>query len=428
MFTFEIEKTDKKSNADSASFLQSPFWCGFKGRHGWKILNFSVKTFYPEESPESCGNEKDRGLKPSKTLENFEVTVLNRSFAKGLFSLNYVPLMPALPFLCTDEEKITLALGNGKAENDDSENRVSVIREEIVTPETQTIEFANFLSDFSKALKPFLPRNSLFIRFDPDVHFYSPEERETFNYGLSLVSFADRLHLCKCRNDIQPADTVVLDLSKSEDEILSSMHSKWRYNIRLSEKKGVVIKCYSGADGKIGEKIDRFFELTKETNERDGNASHGKDYYLDLIKSSAAERKDGLSSPLVSLYIAESGGEEIASIITLFSKKEAVYLYGASGNRKRNLMPNHLLQWTAIKDAKAYGSKVYDMYGIPPEGKDASHPMHGLYMFKTNFGGKKIHRTGSWDFPFSFLYRFYRAAENTRAFWHKKVLKKIRGR
>lgn len=426
MFTFEIEKIETKKNTASESFLQSPFWCGFKGRHGWKTLNFSVRTFYPEEDgSESCGNGK---TEPSKTLENFEVTVLNRSFAKGLFSLNYVPLMPHLPFLCTDEKKIALALGNDGSESGSSENRVSVIDEEIVTPETQTIEFANFLSDFSKALKPFLPKNSLFIRFDPDVSFSSLDERETFNYGLSLVSFADRLHLCKCRNDIQPADTVVLDLSKSEDELLSSMHSKWRYNIRLSEKKGVEVKRYLGSDEKIEEKIEKFFELTKETNERDGNASHGKNYYLDLAKSSSEERDAGLSSPLVSLYIAESEGEEIASIMTLFSENEAVYLYGASSNRKRNLMPNHLLQWTAIKDAKSYGSKAYDMYGIPPEGEDSSHPMHGLYMFKTNFGGKIIHRTGSWDFPFSFLYRFYRAAENTRAFWHKKVLKKIRGR
>ena len=91
-------------------------------------------------------------------------------------------------------------------------------------------------------------------------------------------------------------------------------------------------------------------------------------------------------------------------------------------------MPNHLLQWTAMKDAKAYGSKYYDMYGMPPEGKDENHPMHGLYMFKANFGGKNIHRTGSWDIPLKAIYYPYSAAEKLRAFWHKKVIKKLKGR
>jgi lipid II:glycine glycyltransferase (peptidoglycan interpeptide bridge formation enzyme) len=206
------------------------------------------------------------------------------------------------------------------------------------------------------------------------------------------------------------------------------MHSKWRYNIRLSERKGVTIHRYLGNDINLSEKLDRFYELTKITNARDGNASHAKAYYLDLIKSSAEEISKGRDVPVISLYIAEHEGEEIASIMTLFSHDEAIYLYGASSNNKRNLMPNHLLQWTAMKDAKAYGSKIYDMYGMPPEGKDEKHPMHGLYMFKANFGGHNIHRTGSWDLPLKGVYKFYNLAEKLRAFWFKKVIKKFKGR
>ena len=115
--------------------------------------------------------------------------------------------------------------------------------------------------------------------------------------------------------------------------------------------------------------------------------------------------------------------------MTLFSHDEAVYLYGASSNHKRNLMPNHLLQWTAMKDAKAYGSKCYDMYGMPPEGEDENHPMHGLYMFKANFGGRIIHRIGSWDMPLKpVTYKMYSMAEGVRAWWFKKVVKKLHGR
>ena len=90
-------------------------------------------------------------------------------------------------------------------------------------------------------------------------------------------------------------------------------------------------------------------------------------------------------------------------------------------------MPAYLLQWTAIKDAKAYGSQYYDMYGMPPT-DDENHPMHGLYLFKTGFGGKNIHRPGSYDVPTSNFYAFYNFAEKLRAFWHKKIMKKIRGR
>ena len=255
------------------------------------------------------------------------------------------------------------------------------------------------------------------------------EERSSFNYGLQLVSFLDRLHILKAKNDIQPPDTTLVSLEGTEDEILSRMHSKWRYNIRLSQKKGVEIDRYTGNSPKLSEKVDKFYELTKETNARDGNASHAKEYYKDLLVSSAENLSKNEDCPLVTLYIARVGDDEIASIITLFSKTESVYLYGASSNRNRNLMPNHLLQWTAIKDAKAYGSKYYDMYGLPPEGEDERHPMHGLYLFKSHFGGKMVHRTGSWDYPYKRgIFNLYRTAENLRAFWHKKVLKRLKNR
>ena len=81
-----------------------------------------------------------------------------------------------------------------------------------------------------------------------------------------------------------------------------------------------------------------------------------------------------------------------------------------------------------LKDAKLYGSKTYDFYGISPEGKKQNHPMHGLYMFKTNFGGKIIHRTGSWNIPLKKIYFIFSLAEKIRAFWFKKVIKKFKRR
>ena len=328
--------------------------------------------------------------------------------------------MPSLLFECTPDDVIENALCDENSEN--------TVLTEFITPETQSIEFAHFLCELAKALKSFLPKNTFFIRYDPNVSFLDLDDKEVFNYGLKLISFSDKLKLKKSKVDIQPPDTTLIDLTLSQEEILSKMHSKWRYNIRLSAKKGVKITRYLGNSLNLSEKIDKFYELTKETNARDGNSSHSKSYYYDLLKTSAEKLSKNQDVPVVSLYIAEHEGDEIAAIITLFSKTESIYLYGASSNKKRNLMPNHLLQWTAIQDAKAYGSLYYDMYGMPPEGKNESHPMHGLYMFKSNFGGKNIHRTGSWDVPLKFIYYFYSFAEKIRAWWFKKIVKKFKGR
>ena len=394
MFNIQIQKIEKSENENNGTFLQTPFWCCFKARHGWSYQRFLISFSLPENPDNPDGKS---------TIKSFELAVLNRNFCKGLMSISYIPLMPKLLY------------------NDSAE--------------PQTIEFANFLNELSLHLKKHLPSNSIAIRFDPDVIFDSIEERDEFNLGIKTIALADRLKLKKNAVDIQPPDSTIVDLTLSEDEILSKMHQKWRYNIRLSEKKGVTVKRYVGNSLNLSEKLDRFYDLTKETNARDGNSSHAKSYYLDLITSSAKE--NSLSSdtipvitdkPLISLFIAEHEGDEIAAIMTLFSKDEAIYLYGASSNNKRNLMPNHLLQWTAMKAAKEYGSKIYDLYGMPPEGKDENHPMHGLYMFKANFGGRIIHRPGSWDVPLKFIYRPYKTAERLRAFWFKKVVKKLKGR
>ncbi len=381
MFDIKVSSLNSTEITNNGSFLQTPFWCQFKSRHGWSYKRFKLDITYSDQT------------------NTLELAVLNRNFAKGHFSIAYIPLFPKLPFDIQE-----------------------------VNAQDQTIEFANFLHDIAFAIKKELPDNTIAIRFDPDLAFDSVEEKDLYNKGIKIISFADKLGLKKNFVDIQPPDTTQIDLTADEDEILARMHQKWRYNIRLAEKKGVIIKKYTGNSQEIMEKMDSFYRLTKETNARDGNASHAKEYYIDLIKSSAQEIAQGKDIPLVSLYIAEHQGDEIAAIMTLFSHDEAIYLYGASSNQKRNLMPNHLLQWTAMKDAKAYGSPYYDMYGMPPDGENENHPMHGLYMFKANFGGRIIHRIGSWDIPFKKIYSLYSSAEKLRAFWYKKVIKKLKGR
>ena len=403
MFSFTIAPLSPRSLADGGErFLQSPFWAAFKSGHGWKSLFFDVRS-------EGGGA--------------FTVSVLVRRFAK-YFSIAYIPMMPSFFYGDTGSDDGTLQNLSTKA--DEKENGVAG------DCRAAAASYAQFLAEFSESLKGFLPKHTLCIRFDSSLDFYSIASRDFFVAELKQAAASEKLAIVKTKTDIQPPDTTLIDLTKSEDELLSAMRSKWRYNIRLAQKKGVVVRAYRARtdkadvrslDSDASRALDIFYELYKTTANRDGIAIHAKKYYEDLFALSAAHK----DAPLITVYIASHEEEALASIIALFSKSEAVYLYGASSNAKRNLMPAYLLQWTAICDAKSYGSAVYDFYGMPPS-DDKDHPMYGLYLFKTGFGGRIVHRPGSLDFPLSPLYALYALAESARAFYHKRIKKILAGR
>ena len=248
------------------------------------------------------------------------------------------------------------------------------------------------LKELAMALKELLPKDTAFIRFDPPWH--------------TAGAYGPPHPFIRSSADIQAPDTVLIDLSQSMESIMAQMKPKWRYNARLALKKGVTIRrC--GA-----EEIDVFYELLKETACRDGIAIHGIEYYRTLLEEG--------HSPLLALYLAEHEGDLLAGIVTLFRGREAVYLYGASSDKKRSLMAPYALQIKAMEDAKEAGCEEYDLFGIPPN-EDPSHPMAGLYRFKTGFGGRIIHRPGSWDYPCRpLLYRLFRSAEALRKKRRKK--------
>lgn len=376
------ESPAARAGQDGPRFLQTPFWAEFKSRHGWRALRLRITAA-----------EDGRPAVP------LAVSVLVRPLGRGplRFSVAYLPMFPELP------EKDAPSAGRPQ-------------------------EYADFLTELADALKDSLPPDTLCVRYDPPVEFDTCGDRDSFVRSLEALPSARRTRLRKAGADIQPPDTVVVDLRQSEDEILAAMKPKWRYNIRLSERRGVRVRKIGADDPDFRKYFDGFYSLFRTTAARDGIAIHAKQYYADLLEAGAAARQSDPDAPVVTLYMAEHEGDLLAGIITLFSRREAVYLYGASGNVRRNLMPAYLLQWTAIRDAKAFGSECYDLYGTPPDG-DERHPMHGLYLFKTGFGGHLIHRTGAVDVPLRpAAYRLYTALEKARAFWHKRVVKKIIGR
>jgi lipid II:glycine glycyltransferase (peptidoglycan interpeptide bridge formation enzyme) len=264
-----------------------------------------------------------------------------------------------------------------------------------------------FLAAVAGALRPHLPRTNLFLRFD------LPWVRAGEDPGAASG-------VVKAASDMQPPNTVVVDISPPLDDVIASMKSKTRYNIRLAAKKGVQV-----IEGGPGD-FDRWYAIYQETSRRDRIGIHSRAYYRGLFD--AARAYPGEARPCVKLLLATHEGDLLAGNIVAFWKKRAAYLYGASSGEKRNLMPTYALQWEAIRLAREAGCISYDLYGVPPQ-PDPGHPMFGLYQFKTGFSETVLQRWGSWDVPSRpLLYRLYRVAEALRMFYYRGLRKRGRVR
>ena len=214
--------------------------------------------------------------------------------------------------------------------------------------------------------------------------------------------------------DIQPPNTVILDLRRSEDELLSAMKHKTRYNVHLAERKGVVVH-----EGGLGD-LDAWYAMYRETAARDRITIHSLAYYRALFEPPRGAN----GSPWTRLLLATHEADLLAGIVVAMHGKRATYLFGASSNAKRNYMASYLVQWSAMKMLKAEGASSYDLFGISAEDNPAD-PMHGLYRFKTGFGGTILRRPGSWDYPLMpVTYAAYRAAEAARRYYYKDFKKR----
>ena len=273
-----------------------------------------------------------------------------------------------------------------------------------------------FLLDLAAALRPYL-RPCLFLRFD--LPWTQP----------GLGNLPPRLHdsrrLYKAVMDIQPSSTVILDLEPDEDDLLAAMKSKTRYNIRLCAKKNVqieVLPSNSVPAERLERALSEWYRLYRETARRDRITLHRDSYYRTLFSLAAGY---GPSAPELYLLNARHEGQLLAGIIVAVKGEGAWYLYGASSEQKRNLMPSYGLQWRAIQLARQRGCRSYDLFGIPPD-SDPRHPMHGLFRFKTGFGGQVLNRPGCYDLCFRVLpYRLYRLAERLRNAYFRRWRKRL---
>jgi peptidoglycan pentaglycine glycine transferase (the first glycine) len=215
--------------------------------------------------------------------------------------------------------------------------------------------------------------------------------------GAAVVAALRRRGWRASAEQIQFRNTVMLDLTLDEDALLGAMKPKTRYNIRLAGRKDVIARP-GGPDDLL-----RIYDMYAETAARDDFIIRPFDYYCDAWGDFVAA---GLAQP----FVAEFEGELLAALILFRLGRTAWYMYGASSNRHRNRMPNHLLQWEAIRWARAEGCTSYDFWGAPDQA-DESDPMWGVYRFKAGFGGHFVRHIGAYDYPVSRpLYWFYTVA------------------
>ena len=218
---------------------------------------------------------------------------------------------------------------------------------------------------------------AIFLKLEPD--FWNDQPPEAWNLKLEAS-----LH------NIQPPRTIMINIKDSEEQILARMKQKTRYNIRLSEKKHVVVRAWDD--------VDSFHKMMLVTGGRDGFGIHSLEYY---------NRAYELLHPkgLGEILVAEYEGKPLAALFVARNGNRAYYLYGASTDEERNRMPTYLLQWEAMKWAKACGCEEYDLWGVPDEDEATLEAnfetrrdgLWGVYRFKRGFGGELKRATQAMD-------------------------------
>ncbi len=227
-----------------------------------------------------------------------------------------------------------------------------------------------------------------------------------------LEELNQNYRIASAPHDMQPRTHIIRSLSGTEDEMLSSMKSKTRYNIRLAQKKGVVVHRVCVSDDDFPEMLDIFYHMVEETAARKGVQFHPKHFYQSIF--------DALSADQVALYMAEIEGREfVAANIVTFYGDTVTYLHGATGSSHRNLMAPFLLQWEAMRDGMQRNYRYYDFGGVYPGAADPGK--QGITRFKQGFGQTEdlCALPGTHDIVLNNLkYRAYRLLQYLKSMRH----------
>jgi len=197
--------------------------------------------------------------------------------------------------------------------------------------------------------------------------------------------------------------TFVLDLTKSEDELLKNMHNKTRYNIKVAERHGVVVK-----EDNSKEAFDAYIRLNEDTLQRQGFYAHNKTYHETMCRNLS---KSGIAK----LWTASYQGTILATWILFVWDDTIYYPYGASSRNHREVMAPNLLLWEIVKWGKTHEYKKFDLWGAMGPDPDTHDPWYGFHRFKEGYHPDLVEFIGSYDLIINpFLYKLYCLGDTIR--------------
>ncbi len=240
-------------------------------------------------------------------------------------------------------------------------------------------------------------RGAIYWKIDPDIDI-DFAEAAVWRQNLQQSGFV-KAGQGEGFEGVQPRFVFRLDIAPAVDDLLAACHQKTRYNIRLATRKGVTITTGAGKQA-----LPEFYRILTTTASRDNFLIRPYSYFERFYDSL-------YPAGLCELFMAYYEGEAIAGTLAFKMGDKAWYIYGASANSHRNLMPNYLIQWTMIEWAKQNGCTMYDFRGVPGHVAE-DHPLYGLVKFKKGFGGKYTEFIGEYDLPIKpGKYRLYNFLE-----------------
>jgi len=348
------------NSSPGAHVLQTTQWADVKTRYGWKpyFLIWSIIDDRLELGYLAKGSSEI-------SLVRAAALVLERKVLPGL-SVMYLPKGPHL----VDWEDTTLA-------------------EKVLTD----------LEDFARK------SGVIQLKIDPDVLLgWGVPGEETEKTDPMGVRFQEMLQDHGWRfspDQIQFRNTVLVDLSQDEEDILARMKSKTRYNIRLAGRKGISVRLGDRSD------LKTLYKMYADTAVRGNFTIREEDYYQFIWKIFLDDSLDPESDPIAQPLIAEYEGKPVAGAVIFKFGDRAWYLHGMSLPEHNKKMAPHLLQWEAMRWAKEAGCLVYDMWGAPDNFHE-SDSLWGVYRFKRGYGGQVTRSIGAWDYPAKpLLYSLY---------------------
>lgn len=339
--TFKVERsptawTQALARLPYAHALQSWAWADLKSRWGWTPIPLTMTVAQSSWEPLAAA------------------MVLKRQAPRLPFSILYVPRGPLLDYHDPELRRHVLAQLERLARRE----------------------------------------RAIFIKIDPEVVYrwggqsgewrVESGEWRVSPTGKQLVQDLRQRGWRFSADQIQFRNTVELPLEESEEALLAAMKQKTRYNIRLAGRKGVIVRPATPAD------FPTIAAMYQETAQRNRFTARPTEYYLDAWQTFYDA---GMAHPL----IAEFEGRPLAAVIIVRFGERAIYMYGASNEEERQRMPTYLLQWEAIRWAKAQGCRVYDFWGAPDEFVESDR-MWGVWRFKEGFNGQVVSFVGAWDY------------------------------